>query len=115
MRGSAISDQLNQRRSRAGTRPFGRPLRDGMDRQKVVAVDANARNTVAGAARRERALLAAGISLKSRDGPLIVHHVQNDRRLIHGGKQQRMMKIRLGAAAFSDPARRQMIFSLDGL
>src|SRR5271156_4441539 len=49
MRGAAIGDQLNQRGAGAGTSPFGRPLRDGMNREKVVAVDANARNAVAGA------------------------------------------------------------------
>jgi hypothetical protein len=60
-------------------------------------------HAIARAARREGTLLAAGVALEGRDGPLIVHHIEDHRRLIHRGEQQGVMKIRLGAAALADP------------
>ena len=113
MRGCAIGDQLDQRGPGAGARPLGRPLRHGIHRQEIVAVDADAGDAVTRTARREGALLAAGVALESGDRPLIVHDVQNDRRLVHRGEQQRVMKIGFGAAALADPTRRQMILALD--
>ncbi len=53
MRGRAIRHQFDQRRPRPGARAFCRPLRHGIHRQKVVAVDANARDAVPRTARGE--------------------------------------------------------------
>src|ERR1700722_5883608 len=113
MCGRTIGHQFDQGGAGAGARPLGCPLRYRIDREKVVAVDANARDTVARAARRERALLAARVALKSRYRPLIVHHVQNDRRRMDRGKQKSVMENRLGASALPKPTRREMIFALD--
>ncbi len=112
MRGGTIRHQLDQRRSGAGARPLRRPLRDRIHREKIIAVDTNSGDAVAGPARCEGALFAAGIALKGRDRPLVVHHVENDRRLVHGGEQQGIMEIRLGGAALARPARGQMVLPL---
>src|SRR5216684_6057511 len=84
MRRGTIGHQLDQRRSRTGARSFGRPLRHRIDGEKIVAVDADAGDAVTRAAGREGALLPAGVALESRYGPLIVDHIENDRRLVDG-------------------------------
>src|ERR1700730_6636461 len=113
MRRGTIGHQLDQRRSRAGARSFGRPLRHRIDGEKIVAVDADAGDAVTRSAGREGALLPAGIALESRYGPLIVDHIENDRRLVYGSEQQSVMKIRLRTAALADPARGKVVFALD--
>ena len=45
MRGGAIRDVLDQRRARARARALGRPLRDRVHGEEIVAVDANARES----------------------------------------------------------------------
>ena len=84
-----------------------------MDRQEIVAVDADAGDPIARTACGKGALLAAGIALKRGDGPLIVDNVENHRRLVNGSEQQCVVKIRLGAAAFANPPGRQMILAFD--
>src|SRR5882757_3113147 len=97
MRRGTIGHQLDQCRSRAGARSFGRPLRHRIDGEKIVAVDADAGNAVTRAAGREGALLPAGVALEGRYRPLIVDHIEKDRRLVYGSKQQGVMKIRFRA------------------
>ena len=113
MSGGAIGHQFDQRRTGAGARAFRRPLRYGINGEEIIAVDADAGDAVARTARCEGSLFAAGISLERRYGPLVVHHVEDDRRLIHRSEQQGMMEIGLRTAAFADPACGEMIFALD--
>ena len=113
MRGRAVGDELDQGRAASGARTLCRPFSDGIHRQEIVAVDADPGDAVPGPPCREGALLAARISLEGGDGPLIVHDVQDHRRLIHRGEQQRVVKIRFGARAFADPARGQMVLALE--
>ena len=76
-----------------------------MDREIVVAVDAQRRNAEAVGARGESGALAAGDALIGRDRPLVVDDVENDRRPIDGREHQRRMEIALRRRAFADPAR----------
>ncbi len=99
MRGGAIGDELDQRRAGALARALGGPLGRGVHGEEVVAVDAQPRDAVARAARRERALLAAGEALEGRDRPLVVDHVEQHRGAVHRGEQQRVVEVGLGAAS----------------
>ena len=99
----AIRHELDQRRPGAHARTLGRPLRDGVHREEIVAVDANAGNAVARAARRERLGLTAGEGLERGDRPLVVDDVENDRRAIDLREQQRVVEVRFGRAAVAEP------------
>ncbi len=113
MRGGAIGHELDECRAAAGTGALRGPLRYRVHREKVVAVDADSRDAVTRAARRERALFAARGSLESGNGPLVVDDVHDDRRLVDGGEQQSVVEIGLGARALADPGARDVIFVAD--
>ena len=97
----------------ADPRPLRGPSRDGVHRQKIVAVDTDAGNAVARPARRKGTLLPAGISLERRNGPLVVDDIEDHRCLINRCEQQCMVKVRLRAAALADPTRGDVILALD--
>src|SRR5579863_4080021 len=59
MGAGAIGDELDQRRAAALARALRSPLRDRIDGEEIVAVDANPRDTVPRSALREGAMLAA--------------------------------------------------------
>ena len=108
VRPGAVGHPFDQRRPEVAARALGRPLRCRMDREKVVAVDAQRRDAAAHAARREGGALAAGNGLERRDGPLVVDHVEDDRRAVHVGEGQRGVEIGLGGGAVADPGRRDL-------
>ena len=95
-------------------RAFSGPTRRGIHRQKVVAIDTQARNAIPGAARSKRRRFTRRKALKGGDSPLVVHHVQHARRAVGAGEQQGMMEIRFGAGALANPTRCHMVFALDG-
>src|SRR5579859_3675378 len=111
---SAVGNELDESGATAHSRPLRRPLRHSVDRQEIVAVHANTWNAVTGASGREGPALATGKTLEGRDRPLVVHHVQDDRRPVHGGEGQRIVKIRLGRRALADPTRGDVVLTLDG-
>src|SRR5580658_7489426 len=74
MRARAVGHQLDERCTAALAGALRRPLGHGVHREKVVAVDADPRNAVAGPALRECAVLAAGESLEGGDRALAVDH-----------------------------------------
>ena len=65
----AIGEQLDQRRAAIGARALGRPFRRRVDREQVVAVDAQAGDAVADRALREGRALAAGDARRSSRSP----------------------------------------------
>src|ERR671933_342563 len=113
VRSGAIGAELDERRATAATGALRRPLSDGVHGKKVIAVHANTWKSIARPARRERALLAAREALERGDGPLIVDDVQDHRCLVDGAERECVMKIRFGATAFTDPARRERVLPFD--
>ncbi|KIT99872.1 hypothetical protein QU38_02845, partial [Staphylococcus aureus] len=85
----AISEMLDQRRTLVGPRALGGPFRGGIDRQRVIAVDAQAGNAIADRARGEGGRLGPGETGEARDRPLVVDDVEDDRRLVDRREGQR--------------------------
>jgi hypothetical protein len=113
VRGGAVRHVLDQRRTAAGARTLGGPLRDRVHREEVVAVHAHAGDSITRPARREGLALAARVALEGRDRPLVVDDAEDDRRLVHRGEQERVVEVGLGARALADPAHRDRVLALD--
>src|SRR5258707_3026061 len=103
MRADAIGNPLDEAWSVAAPGPRGRPFGDRVDGEVVIAIGANGRDPEADTAVSESRGGAARHVLISRDSPLIVHDVQNHRRLIDGREQQRRMKVRLSGCSLANP------------
>ncbi len=108
-----IGNELDHRRAAAAARAIRRPQRCGVDREEVIAVDADARDAEAESARRERPPLAAGKALERRDRPLVVDDIEDNRRLVNGGEGYCVVKIGLGRCAVAEPGGGDMILALD--
>src|SRR6267154_3595446 len=108
-----VGDVLDESGTSAHPCAFRCPLRSGMNCEEVVPVDPNARYSVSGPTRRERPTLTAGKSLECRDRPLVVDHVQNNRRPVHGSEGQRIVKVSFGGGALADPTDRNVVLPLD--
>ena len=65
----AIGEELDQRRAGVGPRALGRPARRGIDRERVIAVDAQAGDAIADRARGEGRALGAGDARRSWRSP----------------------------------------------
>ena len=100
----AVGHPFDQRRAEIGARSFGRPERDCVNRKIVVAVDAQGGNAEAVGASGESGALTPRDPLIGRDRPLIVDHVENDRRPVDGGEHERRMEIAFRGRSFADPA-----------
>src|SRR2546423_4342439 len=109
-----IRHVLDQGRAAALARALRGPLCHRVHRQEIVAVDANPRYAVTGAALREGLVLTTCEALEGGDGPLVVDQVENHRRLVHGGEVHRVGEARLRARALADPAGGNAVFALDG-
>src|SRR6185312_9398799 len=109
-----VCNVLEQRRPAALARALRRPSRDGVNREKIVAVDTYAGDAVSRPILREGAPLTAGETLEGRDRPLIVDDVENHWRLIDGRERHPMVEVRLRARAFADPGRGDVSLALDG-
>ena len=105
MRASAIGHPFDQGRTEIGARPLGRPERDCMDREIVVAVDTQGGDAEAMSASGEFRALASGNALIGRNRPLVVDDIENDRRPVDRGEHQRRMEVAFRCRAFADPAR----------
>ena len=114
MRGGAAGEQLDQGGAAIGARPKGGPPRRGVDREKIVAVDAQAGEAEADRPRREGRRLAAGDLLMRGDRPLVVDDVEHDRRAVDRGEGQGMVKIGLGRRPFADPGDGDAVVALVG-
>ena len=105
MRAGAVGHPFDEGRAQIGARPLGRPQRGRIDREIIVAVDAQRRDGEAVRAGGEFGALAAGDPLIGRDRPLVVDDVENDRRPVDGREHQRRMEVALRRRALADPAR----------
>ena len=66
----AIGEMLDQRRPLIGPRALGRPVRRGIDRQRIVAVDPQPGDAIADRARREGRRLGAGEAREAARSPI---------------------------------------------
>ena len=108
-----ISHQFNKCRTTAVPGSFCRPSGYCVHRQQIVAVDTDSGNAEAEPTSRERPAFSTGSSLEGRNGPLVVHNVENNGCLVDGGKRQCVVKVSFGGAAVANPGGGNMIFSLD--
>src|SRR5438045_7181789 len=109
-----IRHVLDQGGSAALARALRGPLCHRVHRQEIVAVDANPRYAVTGAALGEGLVLTTREALEGGDRPLVVDQVENHRRLVDGGEGHRVVEVRLRARALADPAGGNAVFALDG-
>ncbi len=114
MRAGAVSDPLNQRRTKARAGALQRPLAGRVASQKVVAIHPQTGNAAARAACCKGGAFTPGNGLKSGNGPLIVDHVDDDRRTVDVGKSQRGVKVGLGGGAVANPGAGHFVVALDG-
>ena len=97
MRADAVGDVFDQRRAEIASAPARPPIGDGVDGEVVVAVDPQRGDAEAEAARGEGAGAAAGDALEGRDRPLVVDDVEDHRRVVGRGEDQRGVEVRLSA------------------
>ena len=109
----AIGEELDQRRPAVGARALGRPVHRGIDRERVIAVDAQAGDAIADRALGEGRALGAGNSGEARDRPLVVDHREDDRHVVDRGEGHRGMEVALGGRAVADPAHGDAAVALD--
>ena len=101
----AQRDPLDHRRAEVGAGPLGGPLRHGVHREVVVAVDAQRRDAEAESTVGERRRRAAGEVLGRGDRPVVVDDVEDHRRLVGGGEDERGVEVGLGGRSLADPRR----------
>src|SRR4051794_10441335 len=66
----AVGEELDQSRAAVGPRALGSPLHRCIDRERVIAVDAQTGDAVADCALAERRALRSGDPSEARDRPL---------------------------------------------
>src|SRR6478736_2090649 len=94
VRAHPVGVGLDERRAVALARPLQRGLRDGVRRQHVVAVDADAREAEAQRALVER---DPGLTLdRLGDGPLVVLAEEHDGGVVGGGEDEGLVDVALG-------------------
>ena len=110
----AIGEMLDQRRALVGPRPLGGPLRGGINRQRVIAVDAQARNAIADRTRGKGRRLRACKTGEAGDRPLVVDDVHDDRRTVDGGEGTGRVEIALRRRTLAAPNRGNAGVALGG-
>ena len=93
----AVGKALNHRCAMTGTRALCSPLRCGIHRQEVIAINPQRGETIALAFEGKSRRFTGSDALESRDRPLIVDDVENSRRLVSRGQDQRAMEIAFSA------------------
>ena len=109
----AIGEMFDQRRPGVAARAIGRPVHRSIDRQRIVAIDAQAGNAIADRARGKSRALGAGKARKARNRPLVVDQIEHHRRVVDRGKSQRRVEIALGARSFADKRARDAAVVFD--
>ena len=100
VRAHPVGVRLDERRAVAVPRALQRGLRDGVRRQHVVAVDADAREAEAQRALVER---DAGLALdRLGDGPLVVLAEEHDRGVVGRGEDERLVDVALRGGAVAE-------------
>ncbi|MNG95734.1 hypothetical protein D3C79_547770 [compost metagenome] len=113
MRAGTVGDPLDQARAQTATSAFGSPARGGIDRDEVVAVDAQRGNPAAHATAGEGGGFTARDGLEGGDRPLVVDHVEDHRRAVDVGEGQRGVEVGFGGSAVTDPGRGDLGIALD--
>ena len=103
----AIGEELDQRRALVRARALRCPANRGVNRQRVIAVDAKAGDAIADRALREGRALGAGDAREARDRPLVVHHREDDRHIVDRGEGHRGVEVAFRRRAVADPAHRR--------
>ena len=109
----AIGEELDQRRAAVGARALRCPLHRGIDRERVIAVDAQPGDAIADRALGECRALGAGDPGEARDRPLVVHRREHDRRVVDRGESHRRVEVALRGRAVADPAHGDAAVALD--
>ena len=105
MAASTICHILYQCRAKIAAGALDRPFGDRVNGDEVVAVDTQRRDAEAVSARRQRAGAAACYSLKGRDRPLVVDHVEDHRRVVNAGECAGGVEIAFRRAPLAHPGR----------
>src|SRR5690606_34908870 len=98
-----IGEELDQRRPGIRAGAVGRPALGGVDRKRVVAVDAQAGDAVALRPSGKGRALSPGDAREARYRPLVVDDVEDRRRVVDGREDQGSVEIAFGARALADP------------
>ena len=101
-----IGEMFDQRWPGIGARPVCGPAGRGIDRQHVIAIDAQPGNAIAHGARGKGRRLRSGKARKAADRPLVVDDVHDDGRAIDAGEGAGAVKVALGRRSFAAPGRR---------
>ena len=101
MRAEPIRHRLDQRRAAADASAFERPLGDLVDRQDVVAVDPDTRHAVTDCFVGQR-WSPVLVRQWGRDGPSVVLHVEDARRLVDCREVQRLVDVTLARRSIAD-------------
>ena len=109
---AAIGEMLDQSRTVVRAGAIRSPLCSGIDRQRIIAVDAQARDAITHRTRRKGRAFTAGKAREAGDRPLVVHNVEDDGCVINGRKGQRRMEVALGRRALTAPDGRDAAVAL---
>ena len=89
----AIGDMLDQGWAQPGAGPLDCPFCSRIDGQIIVAINTQGRDAETMSACCKGCCVAACDALEGGDGPLIVDDVQDNGRLIGGGKNHSRMEV----------------------
>src|SRR3546814_11026671 len=95
----AVGEEFDQGRTQVRAGAVGGPAGGGVDGERVVAVDAKARNAVADGAGGAGGELGAGDTGEGRDRPLAVDAVEDDGRTIDAADGHAIVELATGGGA----------------
>src|SRR3569623_1454881 len=110
----AVGEVLDQRRALVGAGALGRPGGRRIDRQRVIAVDAQAGDAIADGARREGGRFRTGETGEARNRPLVVDDVEDHRGAVDAGEGAGGVEIALRGRALAAPGRGDARVALGG-
>ena len=114
VRGTAVGEELDDRRALVGAGALFGPLGRGPDGEEVVAVDAQGRKAIADGLGGEGGLKPAGDALEGRDGPLVVDDVEDHRGAVDRGEGQGVVEVAFRRGAVADPGDGDLVVALVG-
>ena len=109
----AIGEELDECRTRIRSCTFRRPFDRGIDGERVITVDAKARDSVTDRSLCEGRAFCPGNAREARDGPLVVHDREDDGNVVNGRERQGAVEVAFGRRAVADPAHRDAAVALD--
>src|SRR6185437_7655129 len=100
----AIREVFYERSSQAAPRSFGGPGSYRPDGQEIIAVNAQAGDSITHRFRCKGCFIGACDSAVRGDRPLIVGHPQNDRRAVDARERECLMEVAFCGSAFANEA-----------